>query len=205
LEVLALPGHLYGHIGLWHKGERIALVIDAVLENGIRDRPGTCSSRRGSTTCPATGARSRHCMRFSPERLLTAHYPLTDRAETAEFLDICDAFCDDAVSVMRSVAAGADPTLVMSWQHSTSKSAYPKFAAELGQSHAARSPPSEPGSDDGRAVAAFVASGTRCTSQTFMSAWMSGSWECAVSVSRRKTTSLTNPAATIEPISVMRQ
>ncbi len=39
-EVLALPGHTLGHMGLWHAGERIAIVTDAALGQGVCDRAG---------------------------------------------------------------------------------------------------------------------------------------------------------------------
>ena len=35
IEVLHLPGHTLGHIGLWDPRSRAAIVIDAVLERGI--------------------------------------------------------------------------------------------------------------------------------------------------------------------------
>jgi glyoxylase-like metal-dependent hydrolase (beta-lactamase superfamily II) len=131
-EVLALPGHTAGHIGLWHEGERIALVIDAVLGNGIRDRAGNllippriydvAGYRQTISTLRA----------LAPELLLTAHYPLMGRAEAAQFLDLCEAFCDDAVRVTRTLAAGGEPTLqALVAALDEELGPYPEFAAEL--------------------------------------------------------------------------
>ena len=41
LEVLHLPGHSPGHVGLWDPRHRVAIIIDAVLRDGIYDRAGT--------------------------------------------------------------------------------------------------------------------------------------------------------------------
>ena len=54
------------------------------------------------------------------------------RAEAAEFLDLCDAFCDDAVRVTRTLAAGGEPTLrdlVAALDEELGP--YPEFVAEL--------------------------------------------------------------------------
>ena len=40
LEVLALPGHTAGHLGLWDAATGTAIVIDAVLADGVYDRAG---------------------------------------------------------------------------------------------------------------------------------------------------------------------
>ena len=36
------PGHTLGHIGLWHAGERTAIIIDAVLAAASATAPGSC-------------------------------------------------------------------------------------------------------------------------------------------------------------------
>ena len=40
VEVLHLPGHTFGHLGIWDPRSRAAIVIDAVLERGIYGRDG---------------------------------------------------------------------------------------------------------------------------------------------------------------------
>jgi glyoxylase-like metal-dependent hydrolase (beta-lactamase superfamily II) len=131
-EVLALPGHTLGHIGLWHPGERIALVIDAVLGHGIYDRAGKLlippriNDLRGYRSTIST------LRELAPELLLTAHYPLMDRAETAEFLDLSDAFCDEVMRVTRSVVATGEPSLLKVVVALDDRiGPYPEFVAEL--------------------------------------------------------------------------
>ena len=110
-EVLALPGHTTGHIGAWHADERIALVIDAVLGNGVRDRAGNLLIPPRIYDLPGYRHTISQLQALAPERLLGAHFPPMDRAEAAGFLDLCDAFCDDAVRVTRATAAGGEPSL----------------------------------------------------------------------------------------------
>ena len=40
VEVLHLPGHTFGHIGVWDPRSRAAIIIDAVLERGIYSNDG---------------------------------------------------------------------------------------------------------------------------------------------------------------------
>jgi glyoxylase-like metal-dependent hydrolase (beta-lactamase superfamily II) len=87
-QVLALPGHTVGHIGLWHAGERIALVVDAVLGRGVCDRAGTLLIPPRIYDLPGYRRTIATLRALAPERLLTAHYPLMDRAEAADFLDL---------------------------------------------------------------------------------------------------------------------
>jgi len=131
-EVLALPGHTTGHIGLWHAGERIALVIDAVLGNGVRDRAGNLLIPPRIYDVPGYRHTIAQLQALAPERLLTAHFPPMERAEAAEFLDLCDAFCNDAVRVTRAAAAGGETALrdvVAALDEELGP--YPDFVAEL--------------------------------------------------------------------------
>jgi glyoxylase-like metal-dependent hydrolase (beta-lactamase superfamily II) len=131
-EVLSLPGHTYGHIGLWHAGERISLVIDAVLADGVRDRAGTLLippriyDLAGYRTTIST------LRALQPELLLTAHYPLMNRNECAEFLDVCDAFCADVVRITRAACRTREPTLKELVETLDGQlGPYPEFVAEL--------------------------------------------------------------------------
>jgi glyoxylase-like metal-dependent hydrolase (beta-lactamase superfamily II) len=110
-EVLALPGHTLGHMGLWHAGERIAIIVDAVLGRGVCDRAGEllippriydlAGYRRTIESLRALG----------PELLLTAHYPVMERDAAAAFLDLSDGFCDDVLRIARGVATRGEPNL----------------------------------------------------------------------------------------------
>ena len=93
VEVLALPGHTPGHLGLWDPRSGAAIVIDAVLSDGVYDRAGNrlippryYSARRLRGDDPA------RCARSIPALLLTAHYDVMERDAAREFLDRSLAF-----------------------------------------------------------------------------------------------------------------
>ena len=131
-EVLALPGHTSGHIGLWHAGERIALVIDAVLGRGIHDRAGALLIPPRIYDLPAYRRTIATLRALSPELLLTAHYPIMNRRAAAEFLDLSDAFCDDVLRITRTLETPGEPTLLATVAALDEQlGPYPQFVVEL--------------------------------------------------------------------------
>jgi hypothetical protein len=103
-----------------------------VLANGIRDRAGKLLIPPRIYDLAGYRRTISKLRELSPELLLTAHYPLMGRAEAAEFLDLCDAFCDDAVRVTRAACSGGVPTLkdlVAALDEQLGP--YPEFVAEL--------------------------------------------------------------------------
>jgi glyoxylase-like metal-dependent hydrolase (beta-lactamase superfamily II) len=87
LEVLALPGHTPGHLGLWDPGSGAAIVIDAVLGDGVYDRAGTLLIPPRYYDAAAYEATIRRLRALDPELLLTAHYEVMERPAAREFLD----------------------------------------------------------------------------------------------------------------------
>jgi glyoxylase-like metal-dependent hydrolase (beta-lactamase superfamily II) len=87
LEVLALPGHTPGHLGLWDAASGAAIVLDAVLSDGVYDRAGHRLIPPRYYDAGAYEATIRRLRALDPELLLTAHYPVMERAEAREFLD----------------------------------------------------------------------------------------------------------------------
>ena len=82
VEVLHLPGHTPGHVGLW----------DARVPDGDRDRrrDGPRPARHGGQRDPSAAVlrrrrlprlRARRCRRSRPARLLTAHYDVMEGEE----------------------------------------------------------------------------------------------------------------------------
>ena len=63
VEILHLPGHTPGHLGIWDPKNRAAIIIDAVLERGIYDREGNRLIPRATSTLPSTRARSANSWR----------------------------------------------------------------------------------------------------------------------------------------------
>lgn len=107
VEVLHLPGHTFGHIGLWDARRRIAIIIDAALSDGIYDRAGNKLIPPRYYEAEAYRDSIRRIRALEPELLLTAHYPPMSRAEAREFCDSSLAFVDSVESAVReSTAAG---------------------------------------------------------------------------------------------------
>jgi glyoxylase-like metal-dependent hydrolase (beta-lactamase superfamily II) len=131
-EVLALPGHTPGHLGLWHAGERTAIIIDAVLGRGVCDRAGRLLIPPRIYDLPGYRRTIETVRALRPELLLTAHYPVMARDEAMEFLDLADGFCDDVMRITRSVAAQGRPNLrAVVEAIDAGVGPYPEFTQEL--------------------------------------------------------------------------
>lgn len=85
-EVLHLPGHSPGHIGLWEPRSRTAIVTDAVLGAGLLDTEGAVIQPPPYFEVAAYEATIGQLQELRPERLLTAHYPVIEGADVADFL-----------------------------------------------------------------------------------------------------------------------
>jgi glyoxylase-like metal-dependent hydrolase (beta-lactamase superfamily II) len=96
VEVLALPGHSEGHIGLWEPTTQSAIVIDAVLGAGLLNMEGTVIHPPpyfGAADYERTIAKVKE---LNPARLLTAHYDVMEGEQVMAFLDRSQAFVDRA-------------------------------------------------------------------------------------------------------------
>jgi glyoxylase-like metal-dependent hydrolase (beta-lactamase superfamily II) len=102
LEVLALPGHTPGHVGLWDARTGAAIVIDAVLSDGIYDRAGNRLIPPRYYDAGAYEATIRRLRALDPELLLTAHYDVMERPAAREFLDRSLGFVQAMRSAVRS-------------------------------------------------------------------------------------------------------
>ncbi|HKG24155.1 MAG TPA: MBL fold metallo-hydrolase, partial [Thermomicrobiales bacterium] len=99
VEVLHLPGHSLGHIGLWEPESRTAIVIDAVLGNGLYDTAGRTIHPPPYVHAAAYEETIAKLQALQPGLLLTAHYAPMAGDEVARFLD------DSAAFVRRARAA----------------------------------------------------------------------------------------------------
>jgi glyoxylase-like metal-dependent hydrolase (beta-lactamase superfamily II) len=104
LEVLALPGHTLGHLGLWDAETGAAIVIDAVLADGVYDRAGNRLIPPRYYDAAAYEATIRRLRELDPELLLTAHYEVMERAAAREFLDRSLDFVHAVRAAVRATA-----------------------------------------------------------------------------------------------------
>ncbi len=131
-EVLALPGHTLGHMGLWHPEERTAIIVDAVLGNGIVDREGRLLIPPRIYDLPGYRRTIESLRALRPELLLTAHYPVMNRQEAEAFLELSLGFCDDVLRITRGVVASGQPNLrAVVEAIDAGIGPYPEFTQEL--------------------------------------------------------------------------
>jgi glyoxylase-like metal-dependent hydrolase (beta-lactamase superfamily II) len=103
-EVLALPGHSPGHLGLWHGESGTAIVMDAVLERGLYTTADVLISPPPYCSIPAYRATVERLRSLEPQRLGTSHYaPIEGRAAVDAFLDRTAAFVDDLDACVRAL------------------------------------------------------------------------------------------------------
>ena len=96
VEVLNLPGHTPGHIGLWDPRSRTAIVIDAVMARGLLDMDGNVIHPPPYFDVADYVGAARTLQALRPDRLLTAHYDVIEGADVDRFLADTIAFVEDA-------------------------------------------------------------------------------------------------------------
>jgi len=108
VEVLHLPGHSLGHIGLWDPSSRSAIITDATLGAGLLNNEGEVIHPPPYILLEEYEATVRRLQRLAPERLLTAHYAVMEGAEANRFLDESLAFVARARSAIEAAIEESD-------------------------------------------------------------------------------------------------
>jgi glyoxylase-like metal-dependent hydrolase (beta-lactamase superfamily II) len=103
VHVLHLPGHSWGHVGLWEPRSRTAIVQDAVLARGLLDMDGNVIHPPPYFDAAVYEASARLLMSLEPERLLTAHYPILEGTDVDRFLDDTLEFVQEARDVVEEL------------------------------------------------------------------------------------------------------
>jgi glyoxylase-like metal-dependent hydrolase (beta-lactamase superfamily II) len=133
VEILHLPGHTPGHLGLWDPKNGAAIIIDAALETGIYDREE--NRLLPPRYFDAAGYRRtiRGLRALRPEHLLTAHYPPMRGQEALDFLDRSLQFTYDVERVVsEGVADGTTDVWELTRRADAALGPYPEFMTELG-------------------------------------------------------------------------
>jgi glyoxylase-like metal-dependent hydrolase (beta-lactamase superfamily II) len=135
LEVLALPGHTPGHLGLWDPRSAAAIIIDAALADGVYDRAGRRLIAPRYYSAADYEATIRRLRALDPALLLTAHYDVMGRDAAREFLDRSLAFVG---AVREAVHAGVRAGTTELWPLTQAVDAevgpFPAFTHELAAS-----------------------------------------------------------------------
>jgi glyoxylase-like metal-dependent hydrolase (beta-lactamase superfamily II) len=133
VEVLHLPGHTLGHIGVWDPRSRGAIIIDAVLERGIYSNDGELLIPPRIYDLDGYRATIRRLRDLEPDLLLTAHYPVMDASEGRAFLDRALAYTDEVEQAIRDeLAAGTQGLWPIALRLDERFGPYPEFRTELG-------------------------------------------------------------------------
>jgi glyoxylase-like metal-dependent hydrolase (beta-lactamase superfamily II) len=132
LEILHLPGHTFGHIGLWDPDDRVAIIIDAALSDGIYDRAGNKLIPPRYYDAGAYRETIRRIRALEPKLLLTAHYPVMGRDDACEFCDRSLACVDDVEAVVREgVAAGETGLRALVERVNERVGPFPEYTTEI--------------------------------------------------------------------------
>jgi glyoxylase-like metal-dependent hydrolase (beta-lactamase superfamily II) len=94
IEILHLPGHSYGHLGVYDPRSRTLAISDAVLGDAVRQtdgKPAFPPTYRYVDSYLGTISR---CEGIRPELLLTGHYPTMDIDGADEFFAVSRAFVE---------------------------------------------------------------------------------------------------------------
>ncbi len=105
VDVLHLPGHTDGHLGLWEPRSRTAIVMDAVMAGGLLDTEGNVVHPPPYFDIDAYLGSVRTLQALAPARLLTAHYDVIEGDAVKRFLEDTAAFVEDAGAVVASALA----------------------------------------------------------------------------------------------------
>lgn len=108
VEVLHLPGHSPGHVGLWEPASGTAIVTDAALGAGLLDMEGNVISPPPYFDVAAYEGSVRLLRELSPRRLLTAHYDVMQGEAAAAFLEESAAFVERARRAVSDALAEGD-------------------------------------------------------------------------------------------------
>jgi glyoxylase-like metal-dependent hydrolase (beta-lactamase superfamily II) len=133
VEVLHLPGHTPGHLGLWDERNQGAIIIDAVLADGIYDRAGNKLIPPRYYDLATLRQTIERLESLQPELLLTAHYPVLERDDAIEWLATGRAFVDDVERVVRDTPADEkDDLWALTKRVDAALGPFPQFMTELG-------------------------------------------------------------------------
>ncbi len=139
VEVVALPGHSPGHLGVVHRESGTAIVMDAVLERGLYTTSDDLIGPPPYASVPAYRSSIERLRDIGPERLGTSHYAAVEgRSAVESFLRASAEFTDDLDACVRAELAAEPRPLAEFWRAADAAvGPFPEMAVELSRSVAA--------------------------------------------------------------------
>ena len=117
VDIVGLPGHSPGHVGVFHEASRTAVIMDAVLGRGLYSTDDRLISPPPYSSVPDYRATVATLRRLDPERLGTSHYaPIEGRTAVAAFLDNTDSFVNDLDKSVLACLSDAPQPLKSIWR-----------------------------------------------------------------------------------------
>jgi glyoxylase-like metal-dependent hydrolase (beta-lactamase superfamily II) len=160
VEIVALPGHSPGHLGVVHHESRTAIVMDAVLERGVYTTSDELISPPPYGSVASYRETIARLRSLRPARLGTSHYaPIEGDAAVAAFLDASAGFVDDLDAAVSAELSAEPRPLEHYWRAADAAvGPFSEMAVELSRSVGAHL---DEAVDQGRAVASTGADGRR--------------------------------------------
>lgn len=116
VEVVRLPGHSPGHLGLWLPAERVAIIGDAVMGDGVPLRDGSLLYPPMYAPPSAYRVTIARLEGLAPALLVTGHFPLLAGLEVTAFLAASRAACERMGQLVREAPTRElDP--LCAWMH----------------------------------------------------------------------------------------
>lgn len=134
VEVLHLPGHSLGHVGLFEPATRTAIVSDAVMGYGFDDRSGRRVAPPPYVDLAAYRATIERVRGLGAGRLGTAHFPLLEGDEVGAFLDLSGRFTTDLERAIEVADGGASPMPELLPAVAAALGGWPEMEVELARS-----------------------------------------------------------------------
>jgi glyoxylase-like metal-dependent hydrolase (beta-lactamase superfamily II) len=136
IEIVALPGHSPGHLGVAHHDSRTLIVMDAVLERGLYTTSDELISPPPYGAVDAYRGTIERLRSLRPARLGTSHYaPIEGDAAVTAFLDASAAFVDDLDAVVAAELTVQPCPLEHFWRASDAAlGPFSEMAVELARS-----------------------------------------------------------------------
>jgi glyoxylase-like metal-dependent hydrolase (beta-lactamase superfamily II) len=135
LEVLHLPGHSAGHVGLFDAASGTAIVSDAVMGRGFDTASGERAGPPPYVDLVAYRGTIELLRELSPARLGTAHFPPLEGEAVSEFLVQSRKLTDDLDAALdRELASGPRPISDLLPPAAAALGGYPEMEVELARS-----------------------------------------------------------------------
>ncbi len=136
VEIIALPGHSPGHLGVVHRESGTAIVMDAVLERGLYSTNDELISPPPYGRVAAYRETIKRLRLIQAKRLGTSHYaPIEGQIAVNDFLNRTARFVDDLDGCVRTALPREAQPLQFFWRAADARMGpFSEMAVELARS-----------------------------------------------------------------------